>query len=239
MIVYWSPWADLDMYPEYQMAFDEPQSVLSSYKDRINHTNQGDNFFKCPAFLDSVKNMYSLNAPWDVDFAVLPNGEIIDQSTRKAASLAHLYHVKNPSMYGAGTVNVFANWIMFSDEPVTIQTSPAYLHKTSVTNTGFYVPGKYDISQWFRPIEAAFQLWPMANSLKCGLGEPMLYVNFLTNEPIEFKRFYMTPEIHELSMACVKFKQYQTIKNLDRLYAIFTRNSLRNKLLTAIKDNLI
>jgi len=239
MIVYWSPWADMDMYPEYQMAFDEPKSVISSYKDRINHANQGDNFFKCPAFLDAVKNTYSLNAPWDVDFAVTPAGAIIDQSTRKDGNLAHLYHIKNPSMYGAGTVNVFANWIMFSEEPVTIQTSPAYLHKSSITDTGFYVPGRYDISQWFRPIEAAFQLWPQANSLKCGLGEPMLYVNFLTNEPIEFKRFYMTPEIHELSMACVKFKQYQTIKNLERLYAVFTRNTLRTRLLKAIKDNLI
>lgn len=239
MIVYWSPWSDMDMYPEYQMAFDEPTSIVSSYKDRIYHLNQGDNFFKCPAFLNTVKNMYSLNAPWDIDFQVMPTGEIRDQSTRKATSLAHLYHVKQPSMTGAGTVNVFANWIMFSEEPVTIQTTPPYLHDSAVTDTGFYVPGSYDISQWFRPIEAAFQLWPGSNGLKCPLGDPMLYVNFLTTEHIEFKRFYMTPEIHELSMACVKFKQYQTVKNLERLYAIFTRNTLRTRLLTAIKDNLI
>ena len=229
--VYWSPWCDMDMYPEYQLAFEEPVSVLGTYKDRINHNNQGDNFFKCPAFLNTVKNMYALPAPWDIDFAILPNGQIQDQSQRKTADLSYLYHIKNPSVTDAGTVNVFANWIFFAEESLTIQTSPPYLHNSSVADTGFYVPGSYDIGQWFRPVEAAFQLWPNKRSLKCELGEPMIYVNFLTKEPIEFKRFYMTKEIHELSMACVKFKTYQTIKNLDRLYSIFTRNTLRNRLL--------
>jgi hypothetical protein len=221
------------------MTFDDPEPLTSHFKNKINHQNIHDNFFKCPAFLNNIKNMYSLNAPWDIDVEFLPNGSAVDNSTKKPANLSQMYQIKNSSMVGASTVNIFANWIFFSEDPVYIQTSPPFLHKSSMANNGFYVPGSYDISQWFRPIEGAIQLWPGEHSLRVPVGDPFIYINFLTDEPIEFKRFFMTKDIHEISQNCARFKQFKTIKNLDRLYDIFVNRGLRKRLLEKIKENLV
>lgn len=223
--VYWSPWIAKELYPEYNLCFDDPKPLLESLKSKINHDNKHDNFFKCPAFINYAKNIYTLNAPFDID-----------------ANLVHgtfnhpLYHLKSPSMTDGDTINIATNWIFFADKSLNIETMPAFMHKKS-SDYGFYVPGTYDINKWFRPVEFATQLWPGESSVKLSAGEPMIYLKLNTDEPVQFKRFYLADDIRDFGKGCIHMKQLKSIKSLNKLYSIF--QPIHQKLLLKrIKNNL-
>ena len=114
-----------------------------------------------------------------------------------------------------------------------------YMHKTPVTDAGFYVPGRFDISQWFRPLEYAFQLHEGNTNFKVGQGDPLMYVNFKTNEKVKLQKFFLTEELLSLSMSCVRLKNTWKQRNLNKLYDIFKGSKIKNQLIKKIKENLI
>lgn len=146
---------------------------------------------------------------------------------------------KQPSMGGAITIRFYANWIFFCEDSLQVQTTPPYLHTSDVHKHGFYVPGTYDISSWFRPLEYAFQLWPGHQEFKVEQDEPLLYANFLTDEPVKLQKFYLTEEMVNISLSCVRLKNYRREKNLFKLYDIFKASKIRDRLLKEIKNNLL
>jgi hypothetical protein len=113
------------------------------------------------------------------------------------------------------------------------------MHKTELTNSGYYVPGTFDISKWFRPLEFAFQLWPGENNFKAAEDDPLLYVKFDTEEKLNLQEFYMTPEIYSISNSCISLKNFSRVKALNKLYDIFRGSGMQNKLLKEIQKNII
>lgn len=238
--VYWSPWyINSQVYNEHYLThygLDNVYTDLVVHKDK---SNTRDNFFNCYAFKDAMKNMYCLRNPYSVDLRY-ENGECISNIPPKAIyDLAMTSQVKAPSMEDALTINYGVNWIFFADKPLKIQTLHPWMHGTEASKTSFYVPGSYDISKWFRPVETACQLFPGENTFKSDEGEPLIYVNFLTDEKIEFKKFYLTQEIIDLSMSCIKLKYFKSFKALNYLYKVFVQSKLKNKILAEIKKNVI
>ena len=114
-----------------------------------------------------------------------------------------------------------------------------FMHNTPVSKYGFYVPGGFDISQWFRPLEYAFQMWENCNDFKISQNDPLMYVRFNTLEKVELKKFYLTPELFDLSMSCVRIKSYWRQRNLGKLYDIFTQSKIQKKIIEEIKKNLM
>jgi hypothetical protein len=66
-----------------------------------------------------------------------------------------------------------------------------------------------------------------------------MYANFLTDEKVELKKFYLTKELHDLSISCVRLKAYRRDRVLSKLYNIFSDSGIKNKILKEIKNNLI
>lgn len=233
--VYWAPWGSLETYSKQFLSYMDPVKVLDDLAVQNNTNNKHDNFFKCPAFINSIKNTYMFTSPSssDVTFA----GSQVFNNLHSHAP--YLTGAKAESMTNALTVKYDANWVFFCEEPLYIHSTPPFLHKTMVTDYGFYVPGTYDISQWFRPLEYAFQLWEGQTRFKTSQDEPLLYVNFLTDQPIKLQKFYMTEEIYNLSMSCVRLKDYRREKNLFKLYDIFKSSRIKTQILKEIKNNLL
>jgi hypothetical protein len=96
-----------------------------------------------------------------------------------------------------------------------------------------------NIGAWFRPLEYAFQCWPGVNEFKVDQEDPLMYLKVNTNDPVIFKKFYLTPELFDLSMSCVRLKNYWRERNLKRLYNIFNASKIRNKILNEIKKNIM
>jgi len=236
--VYYSPWHQMGAYDERLMSYKEPEWLLNNLVPHSNKQNQTDNFFKCPAVVEHFKNTLILKNSSDVH--VKFNGpHIINELENKKIHSPMLMNIKESSMNGRITINYSTNWIFFSDKPLQMSTSTAFAHKTEHSKFGFYVPGTYDISKWFRPVESAFQLWDNVGEFKSLEDEPLLYVKFHTDEKINLKKFYMTPEIHATSTSCIKYKMFSNNKSLNTLYKVFTQNKFQKRLLSEINKNLL
>jgi hypothetical protein len=145
--------------------------------------------------------------------------------------------IKQPSILNAYTFAVRGNWIFWSEESLTMTTSPAHYHKSIFD--GYYVGGSMDIGKWFRPIEGAIQLNEGVNTVHIKRNDPIAYVKFNTEETIELKRFYMTKELEELSWGCVEYKQHDPHRGLQFLYDKFTGRGLHNVITREIKKNVV
>jgi hypothetical protein len=72
-----------------------------------------------------------------------------------------------------------------------------------------------------------------------GQGDPLMYVNFKTNEKVKLQKFFLTEELLSLSMSCVRLKNTWKQRNLNKLYDIFKGSKIKNQLIKKIKENLI
>lgn len=238
--IYWSPWyRDHKIYTENYLAHYDLEKVYVDLVKNKEDQNIADNFFNCHAFKYFCKNLYSLKNPYTVDL-IYENGRVFSKNPPKTGyDLAMTSQVKHPSIKNSLTINYCTNWIFFADKPVYLQTMQPWMHKTEASKTSFYVPGAFDISKWFRPIEMACQLFPGENTFKSLEGEPLIYANFLTDEPIVLKKFYLTQELIDLSTSCTSLKYFKKFKSLNSLYKIFSTSLLQKKILKEIQNNVI
>ena len=243
--IYWSPWYQAEEpYNDHFLTHYPLENVYTDLLKTKESRNVVDNFFNCHAFKSFCKNMYMVRAPYDVNWRFLPdpngggrvesinpNPNIIDNS--------FIASIKQPSVNGSLTINYSCNWIFFADKPVQIQTFAPWMHDPEIYKTSYYVPGMYDISQWFRPFELALQMKPGQTTLKSYEGEPVVYVKFHSDEPIKLQRFYLTESLINHSTSCVGLKKFKSFKNLKDLYKVFTNTFLQQRILNEIKDNII
>ena len=113
------------------------------------------------------------------------------------------------------------------------------MHKSNFCNNGFIVPGSFDISRWFRPVNPALQIYDnntVINSLK---DDPIMYINFKTKQNVKLYRFMLINDLKSSLYSSSKYKQYSPNKPLEHLYNTFFQNNLNKKTLRLIKDNLI
>jgi len=238
--VYWSPWyRDVNIYKENYLCYHDIDSVYSDLVKNKNEENISDNFFNCYAFKDTLKNMYCLRNPYSIDVTYQHGRTFSNHPKKVGFDLAMTSLVKQSSVKNSLTINYCVNWIFFTEETLKIQTMHPSMHKTHLTDTAYYVPGSFDISQWFRPVEGAYQLFPGESTLKVNEGDPLMYIKFLTNEKIELKRFYLTQDLIDMSLSCTQLKNFKSFKGLDYLYKVFNKSLLRNKVLKEIKNNVI
>ena len=237
-VVYWAPWDNPNYYAQRFLGYSDPINVLSDRLQKTNKENKADNFFSCPAFVNFVKNTYLFTSPGNCDLE-FKEDYIIPKNNTSVPYDNNAVVFKAPSMKNAYTIRFAAQWIFFSEDDLTIESQHPYLHKTQVSDYGFYVPGSMNISTWFRPLEYAFQCWEGVNKFKVSQNDPLMYVKFNTSENITLKKFYLTEELFNLSMSCVRLKDYWRERNLKKLYNIFEASKIRNKILKEIKQNIM
>lgn len=232
--IYWSPFFPSEQYPSVQLMYETPDPLLQDLLPRRNKEANGDNWFQCHAFLSSVKNTFVLRVPFDVAFGldnelgVFPIG--LTENIKFVA-------MKQPSVVDAYTFAVRGNWIFWSEDSLEMTTSPAHYHKPVFD--GYYIGGSFNINKWFRPIEGAIQLNKDINTVSLKRNDPVAYVKFVTEEPVELKRFYLTKELEELSWGCIRYKHYEAHRALPFLYDKFKRRGLDKIITREIKRNVV
>jgi hypothetical protein len=226
--VYYAPY--YDDFGQF-MSFYEPEKVFNDLKKQKNDINKMNNFFDCPAFVESTKNLYLINSPSEINVDL--------RNAKQMKENEHLILYKEPSINNSFTVTQRNSWIFFSDKQVKLRSLPTYMHQSPLNNTGYYVSGSFDISSWFRPFEFAFQMFPNQYHYSIKEGDPLLYIDFLSDEKIKLEKFWMSDELNRLSTSCVRLKYYRKEKSLMKLYDIFHMSKIKNKILTEIKNNLL
>jgi hypothetical protein len=245
--VYWSPHLSLNVYGINNIHYQEPLNLIPYMAAEKNKKTNGPVFYSCPAYLEGFKNSFVIENPFDFDFTfpytmdtVLNANAPLPALDKKTDTFIEGWaNTRPPARTDSLSIDISIAWIFFCEEDLIMRTTPPFLHKTEYGKTTLYIPGEFNIGSWFRPVDMALQMWPGETDFKSPVGEPLLYVHFDTEEKVQLKRFYMTPEIYEISGACVKYKLFSPKSSLSKVYNIFKGAKLDKVLAKLIKEAAI
>jgi hypothetical protein len=243
IIVYWSPFPFTKETSQWNMLYREPESVLSDLRLNRKKTDSI-NFWSCPVFIDTVKKTYQIKSNFDMDY-VLPINEIIEEQKKSErfdinTGIVSFQSVRKPSLENYINLSLNISWIMFAEESVEVKLTAPYFPPVTPGEGIMLAPGKFDIGSWYRPLNIDYHIPTTTTELKFKKDDSLLYLEFLTDKKIVFKRYNFTNHLRELSDECLNFHNRfgKNIPLLDK-YSVFKQSRMKDLILKEIKNNLI
>lgn len=240
--IYWSPWATLDGEIHQTLLDLKPQSLLTDLRNRkpnnpqiplTNNIIASGNYQACSALHTLAKNMFIFRSPLNVSVDLDHTGAIIP------SRYSGWFSERLSSIENAFCIDYNLPFLLFSEDSVDLTLTPPYMHKTKQTDFGFLTAASFDISRWFRSIPAIYQLWEGVNHLEILENEPISYIKFNTDKQIIFKQFKLSPDVIKTVRACQDYKMAKPAQPMYKLYDLFTRTGVRDRVLKVIKDNVL
>jgi hypothetical protein len=245
IVVYWCPGVS-----GWEMLYREPQSVYSAIKSKANVSSlkSGESMFACPASNDLLQNVYTIKSNID-DYYELPVEFLKELEQQEFVKNVILPINKNKisfvvrrksSLEGYWDIEYNLHWAFFAEESLKMKmTSPYFPHETP-TPGAFVTAGQMDIGQWFRDINLNYFVPKTATSMEFKVDGSLLYLEFMTDKKIIFKRFRMTPLIEEILRENAESPtRYGKHLPLIKRYEMAKKSKLRERVLTEIKKNLV
>lgn len=241
--IYWSP-ATYDPEQEsWSFLYPEPVNVFSNL---VKNNKHGGVYVSCPASKQMLKNTYSINSAID-DTHNLP--------TELLSSIAYTETTEHPiptngilpikkerksSYDGYINISYHLKWLFFASEPVEARWTAPYFPASSPVKDALFSVGQMNIGQWFRPINLDWHIPLSSQTFSIEEGQPLAFLEIMTDKKVEFKRFQMSQKIIRISQ---EFSQsparYGKFKSLKDRYLMAAKSKATEILLKEIKENLI
>jgi len=231
--VYWAVHTGKDRQTYINLLLNKPVPLASTLPPG-NGSNIG-NYRQCSALPDLLKNTYTLTHAFSSTATL--SGEL--DNPMAEVDKEHIWQPRISPLKGCYSIDLDFGWLFFSEESLKIKATPAYLHNTSDSKTGFVASGVFNISNWFRPVRLSYILWEGNNSISVTEGEPALYIEFLTDKQVVLKHFEATDELLDISNQVVKSSEFLKVKPLSYRYERFIESNRHKRILKLIKENLL
>jgi len=207
--------------------------IIPKSKHLLQYKVPSGSYHMCTALHNLADNMFYFPAPFNIDFELNEEGNILPNPR------FYWYSERGQTLDNAFNVDFDFEISVFSEESLEMSVTPPYLHQSSIPKYGFIASAKWDIAQWFRPIVTLFQLWPGIREFHLREGEPMFYVTFHTDRPIIFKQVRQTEHMINITNACLQHKTMYLRLPLSKLYSKFKHQGLKDDLLKELKNNIL
>lgn len=136
--------------------------------------------------------------------------------------------------------NIMGKYDFYDDGTIELQTMPQYMFRAKKSvlmqqlpplmqipvHPSYVIPGEFDISKWYRPINSTFVIPAGVNELNIMEGDPLFSLRFVTpdNEPVKLVRKGLDQLEIDLVSACVAVTGVRESGNrLPQLYEYFER----------------
>jgi hypothetical protein len=228
-IVYWAYMSLPSRVSRTSLLFDAPRPLLSTLPKDGQDSSR-----KCYATQNFFKNTFAMIHPLDFDVTIsgtFPN-LIIEPNTEILQQRKSVYD-------NAVSVTYDYSWVFFSEESIEVVQYPPFMHNTETSKYASMPAGSFNISKWFRPVAPTYTLWEGNSKFKAKAGEPMMYVDFLSDKKVKLQQFEITEEIISISQGCENFKFLIPFTPLEELYKRFINGKRDKRLLKLIKENLL
>lgn len=234
--IYWTPtFMDPDNI-NWGILYSDPISLYDELRPKMTSSEPKQNMFYCPAFKELTSKTLVFKNPMDADFYIDESNQI--QSKNKnhiSAQFAHPPSIKDSILFLYGL-----NWTFFAeDDDIEITITSPYFDTPNHFMYGNIVPGRFSISNWFRPVNLEFNLKPGVTQLKIAKDEPILYATFNTNKKINLIRFDMNPSLTSQAITCSKASDWESWVPLAARYKRFKESKMKNSILREIKKNIV
>lgn len=204
--------------PQAEVLFHEPEHFL---KTIVKERNKSE-YLRCPAFIEYSKNVFIIRAPFDMEIEIDREKQFM--KTNFSQSIYDTYcqnrghEVNSPN--DPYLITLPPNYIFYSDEPVMIESIPAYLHKNQSLDNLRLIPGTYDISKWFRSVDFTVEVLNDKKMIEIKRDDPLFYVRFVTadNSKVQLERFLVDERMNKVMYACSQVKHQIRNVTLEVLY---------------------
>lgn len=241
LIVYWAP-HDQNFGEEverWNLMYPEPTNLFSDLMKQKTKESKDISWLSCPAVSDRLKHTFvftnnvETTVHWDVTDPLDP--QITIEKYSLGCSIPRAAVLPDTAMLW-----FYIGWLFFCEEPVIAHLQAPYMHRPGYLNSGVIVPGGYDISSWFRKVNAEMHMWDASGTITIKDGEPLVYLELITDRPVIFKRFVLTEEIGKYDKACVDAPKYfgRHLPLVER-YKRFRETRTNEILAKEIKKNLV
>lgn len=214
--------------------YSTPCSFTSVFKELQKQRISNEvNFLSCPAVQDAWKNTYVFREG---------KSSIINYSLDSIFRSEGLEVTKErkPHLKETNTFNLLLPSFFFAEESLRVKLTSPYFHKTSWLEKAAVVSGVFDIGKWFRPIQIELVTWSEEGTLRFEKEDPVFYLEFLTEEKLEFKQFRLSPLIEYLSLGLVNSSFREKPQgSLESRYQAFENSDYRRRLLEEIKAAVV
>ena len=199
------------------------------------------NILACPAFRDSYKNTFYFQSPKDM--TITKNKEELSwflPEVDKGRDFEYVSTAVYPRTNRTFSIR-YMNILFWCEENLEIEQLHPSLVDSELAAKTEVVPGKFNISKWFREIDNAYQMRKDFESINIKRGEPLFFIRFHTDREIVFKRFSYTEEIQKLNKMCIKTKNVDSkfLSKIQNYYDLFLGQDMNKRVTKAVKEALL
>ena len=230
--VYWAP-VFIEATQNWNMIYPDLTSVHDRIRPYKTSTKSG-NFFYCPSFTGLVENTFVLENPIAGSYKIVNNQVGAHDETFINAWTEHA-----PSMEGCNMLSYGMKWVFFTEEDIEMMLVSPFFGNAEHLKYGNVMPGKLNISKWFRYINLEYILHTGVKEFKVNKGESLAYVVFNTNKKVNLKRFEMNDKLHSYGLATGTSTKWEPRVPLATRYKRFMETRTNKLVLNEIKKNLV
>lgn len=240
--VYWSEVPLLESKHEVSFLYPNPKSLFSELMQKKINSKEDplNSYFSCPAVSSKFKKILVLKNNMDCSYkySFTEKEQYIDSLLGENHITAA---IKRPFSIKDGPTILFnISYIFFADEPLEVYLTPPMFSEPHYTKYGSIVPGEFDIGQWFRPINFEVQTWKNTGEFHLVQNEPLMYLEFKTDRPINLKRFNMNETLYNYATAMSNsFYFFGNGKSLKYRYQQFKNVGYKSKIMKQIEEGLL
>jgi hypothetical protein len=234
MDVFWSV-AECASIPH--INYEEPRPVLPEISKIVPaYADVKNRITSCPAFRDVCRNTYSLHIPVEYELTFANNDVSTTLWDRQFfTDVVTVRDFKYPNW-----LHMQFKYVFIAESDLEMEVMPCFLTSNSFTDNADLIPGKMNISKWFRPTDCAFVVKPGDRTITFNQGDAYSFVRFHTDENIRLRRFFMTPELNHITVSNLSSRNYKRKPiPLDYFYKLYQRSFMHSKILKEVKKNLM
>jgi hypothetical protein len=229
--------------------YSEPISLSEYFRDKKSDSAGNRNVFTCPAFTDSIKNVFVIKnnfesiIPLPVEF--LKENAYNDERINtlfpfEDKTIIGVSKPRRSSFYGYSNLMYNLSWGFFSEEPVIARITAPYSPAVSPADGAIMAGGEFDIGQWYRPFNLDYHVPLSINTLHFKQDDPLFFIEIKTNKEVKFNRFRQTPELVSLSQESVSSpNHYGWFKPLSERYKMARNAGVPKQILAEIQKNVL
>jgi len=231
--IYWAPYIS-DKKNDWSILYYNPENIFERLKKNLNKEVKR-NLVMCPSVRDLTNKIFAFKNTIQSHFKFNEKNEVIPISKNHInAYIVHENSLKNCKLFVYNLPLIF-----FSEHDINMTITSPYFSKAPHLKYGSIVPGKLNISKWFRNMNIEFNLWENVNEFKIEKDEDLFYVNFQCDNEIEFIRFDLTDRLLKIAEVVGKSSDWEKFIPLRERYERFKKSQMHKIVIKEIEKNIV
>jgi hypothetical protein len=231
--IYWAPFFALT--EDWTILYKKPEVLFEKLKINIDdNLDKKNNLFLCPAVKNLASRTVIIKNPIETHYEMKDNRFIPTSKNYMGIKLHHQPSLKNCLLF-----EYCFHFIFFSEEDLSLTLTSPYFSDCPHLNYGSIVPGKFNISKWFRPIGFEFNLKENIKEFKIKEDEDMAYINFDSKNEIELIQFNMNEKLIKIAKSIKESPSWEKFVPFYKRYKRFAESNLSKIILNEINKNIV